>query len=41
VDKPGVILTALYNFENYPIRIMYPLLERIQGLEAHAIFFKD
>lgn len=36
-----VLLVALYRYQNYPVRILYALLERLPGVEPHAIFFKN
>jgi radical SAM superfamily enzyme YgiQ (UPF0313 family) len=36
-----VLLVALYRYQNYPVRILHALLERLPGVEPHAIFFKN
>ena len=35
-----VVLVALYRHQNFPIRIIQPLLERIDGVAPYTIFFK-
>jgi len=40
-DKLGIVLVALYRYQNFPIRIMHPLLKGIDGIEPHTIFFKN
>jgi hypothetical protein len=34
-------LIALYRYQNYPVRIMHALLEDIDGIDPHSIFFKN
>ena len=41
MDKVVVTLVALYRNMNFPLRIMHPMLEDIDGVEPHTIFFKD
>jgi len=41
MDNLVVVLVALYRNRNFPIRIMHPLLENIDNVEPHTIFFKD
>ena len=36
-----VVLVALYRYQNFPIRILHALLEKIDGVEPHTIFFKN
>ena len=41
-SEPEVILlVALYRYQNFPIRILHSLLEKIDGVEPHTIFFKN
>jgi len=35
-----VVLVALYRYQNFPVRIIQPLLEDIDGVTPHSIFFK-
>jgi anaerobic magnesium-protoporphyrin IX monomethyl ester cyclase len=35
-----VVLVAMYQYQNFPIRIMQPLLEKINGVTTYTIFFK-
>ncbi len=37
----AVVLIALYRYQNFPIRILHALLEKIEGVEPHTIFFKN
>ena len=36
-----VVLIASYKYQNFPIRIMHSLLESIEGVKPHTIFFKN
>ena len=36
-----ILLVALYRYQNFPIRILHSLLEKIEGVEPHTIFFKN
>lgn len=36
----NIVLVALYRYLNIPFRIMYPLLNEIEGVKADVIFFK-
>jgi len=36
-----VVLVALYRYLNFPIRIMHSLLENIEGIKPHTIFYKN
>jgi len=36
-----IVLVALYRYLNFPVRTMHPLLEKIDGVKPHSIFFKD
>jgi len=41
MDKAVIVLVALYRYQNFPVRIMHPILKTIDGIEPHAIFFKN
>ncbi|MDP2939798.1 MAG: radical SAM protein [Candidatus Omnitrophota bacterium] len=41
MNKPTIVLVALYRYQNFPVRIMHPLLKKIDGIEPHSIFFKN
>lgn len=41
MGKVTIVLVALYRYQNFPIRIMHPLLKKIDGIEPHSIFFKN
>lgn len=36
-----VVLVALYRYLNFPIRIMHSLLENIEGIKTHTIFYEN
>jgi radical SAM superfamily enzyme YgiQ (UPF0313 family) len=36
-----VVLVALYRYQNFPVRILHALLERMKGVEVHTVFFKN
>ena len=36
-----VVLVALYKYQNFSIRTMHALLENIEGVNPHTIFFKN
>jgi len=41
-SKPvTVVLIALYKYQNFPIRILHAVLENIEGVEPHTIFYKN
>ena len=40
-ESISVVLIALYKYQNFPIRILHALLENIEGVEPHTIFFKN
>jgi radical SAM superfamily enzyme YgiQ (UPF0313 family) len=41
-SKPiAIVLIAMYRYQNFPIRILHSLLEKIDGVEPHTIFFKN
>lgn len=35
------VLIALYRYQNFPVRMMHALMEKIDGIDPHAIFFKN
>jgi radical SAM superfamily enzyme YgiQ (UPF0313 family) len=35
------VLVALYRFQNFPVRILHALLERVPGVRVHTLFFKN
>jgi radical SAM superfamily enzyme YgiQ (UPF0313 family) len=41
MDKTVVVLVALYRYQNFPVRIMHPILKEIDGIETHTIFFNN
>ena len=36
-----VVLVALYRYQNFPIRIMHSLLEKIDGVKPYTVFFQN
>jgi radical SAM superfamily enzyme YgiQ (UPF0313 family) len=36
-----VVLVALYKYQNFPIRILHSVLENIDGVQPHTIFYKN
>ena len=36
-----VVLMGVYTYFNIPVRILHPLVDRLDGLEAHTIFYKN
>ena len=36
-----VVLVGLYTYFNVPVRILHPLADRIKGVDAHTIFYKN
>ncbi len=36
-----VVLIALYKYQNFSVRTMHALLENIEGVDPHTIFFKN
>ena len=36
-----VVLIGLYTYFNVPVRILHPLADRIKGVDAHTIFYKN
>ena len=37
----NVVLVGLYRYLNIPVRILHPLLDRLEGVKAHTIFYKN
>jgi len=40
MNKVVIVLVALYRYMNFPLRIIHPLLENIEGIKPYTIFFK-
>ena len=36
-----VVLVGLYRFINIPTRILHPTIDRVEGVNAHTIFYKN
>lgn len=41
MDGLSIVLVAIYRYQNFPVRLMYSLLERIEGIKPYVIFFKN
>ena len=41
MKKTQVVIVGLYTYFNVPVRILHPLVDRLDGLEAHTIFYKN
>ena len=41
MEKTQVVIVGLYTYFNVPVRILHPLADRIEGVEAHTIFYKN
>lgn len=41
MDKVDIVLVFLYRYRNFSVRILYSTLKAIDGIEPHAIFFKN
>ena len=41
MEKTKVVIVGLYTYFNVPVRILHPLADRIEGVEAHTIFYKN
>ena len=40
-EDMNVVIVGLYTYFNVPVRILHPLAERIDGVKAHTIFYKN
>ncbi|MGD2023541.1 MAG: radical SAM protein [Desulfobacterales bacterium] len=40
-ESIAIVLVALYRYQNFPIRILHALLEKMDGVEPHTVFFKN
>ena len=36
-----VVIMGLYTYFNIPVRILHPLVDRLDGVKAHTIFYKN
>ena len=36
-----VVIVGLYTYFNVPVRILHPLVDRMDGVKAHTIFYKN
>jgi radical SAM superfamily enzyme YgiQ (UPF0313 family) len=40
-EQYRVVLVALYRFMNFSVRILHPLLEKVEGVKPYSIFYKN
>ena len=40
-EDMNVVIVGLYTYFNVPVRILHPLADRIEGVKAHTIFYKN
>ena len=41
IEDMNVVIVGLYTYFNVPVRILHPLADRIEGVNAHTIFYKN
>ena len=41
MEKTQVVIVGLYTYFNVPVRILHPLVDRLDGVKAHTIFYKN
>ena len=41
MEKTQVVIIGLYTYFNIPVRILHPLVDRLDGVKAHTIFYKN
>ena len=41
MEKTQVVMVGLYTYFNVPVRILHPLVDRLDGVKAHTIFYKN
>ncbi len=41
MNEMNVVIVGLYTYFNVPVRILHPLADRIDGVKAHTIFYKN
>lgn len=41
MKKTQVVVVGLYTYFNVPVRILHPLVDRMDGMQAHTIFYKN
>ena len=37
----NVVIIGLYTYFNVPVRILHPVADRIEGVKAHTLFYKN
>ena len=41
MKKIEVVIVGLYTYFNVSVRILHPLVDRLDGVKAHTIFYKN
>ena len=41
MKEMNVVIVGLYTYFNVPVRILHPLADRLEGVKAHTIFYKN
>ena len=41
MKETQVVVVGLYTYFNVPVRILHPLVDRLDGVKAHTIFYKN
>ena len=41
MKKTQAVIVGLYTYFNIPVRILHPLVDRLDGVKAHTIFYKN
>ena len=41
MKETQVLIVGLYTYFNIPVRILHPLVDRMDGVKAHTIFYKN
>lgn len=41
MPKINIVLVALYRYQNFPVRIMHAVLEKLPDVQPHSIFIKN
>jgi len=41
MNKIQVVMVGLYTYFNVPVRILHPLVDRMDGVKSHTIFYKN
>ena len=41
MEKTQFVIVGLYTYYNLPVRILHPLIDKLDGVKAHTIFYKN